>query len=621
MKKIYISLALILGLQMSAYAITPDTSGNLQKKVKVSSNDTTSGYLNGKLVAGSNITFTESNDGGNETLIVTASVTGSGVNLDLTDDDVNESTGLSEIATTGDTNNIFTEPIANKLLFDLTKDWPKSDQADALAANGTNCASTFAPLGVDASGNAESCFDVPTQTEYDAHVAATAAHGATGAVVGTTNSQTLTFKTIEGGDGGTSATRISGSNLIAVRSHNTDCTLLADGIANEICYEEDDEDLYICEPSIGICDSVPEWKSLSAASTGYNTVEDETTPLTQRTTIGFTGAGVSCADSGGETVCTIPGSGSATISVDEADVLVDGSTTTLDFRAGFDVTSSPAGEANIFLDFSEVVTGDVLFDTSNVATIQANSVALTTDTTGDYLANVTCGTTLTGCAAGSEGQNPTLSVADDSIDGAKLADNLTIDGTGLKLGDAGSNYTQFGTNGAITYAGTAKPARTIILTATGATMPSTNFPASATIDGTNVDYKVLDFDDSTDESIYYTFQWPDGWDSGNLTPVVNWQSTSTTNNVVWAVQVACVADDEAVDASLGSDQSVTDAAKGTANRRNEGSISAFTPSGCAAGELTHIKIRRDADNGSDTMTGDARYLFTKLEFISNAESD
>ena len=41
-------------------------------KVKVSSNDSTSGFLNGKLVAGTGVTFTESNDGSNETLTITA---------------------------------------------------------------------------------------------------------------------------------------------------------------------------------------------------------------------------------------------------------------------------------------------------------------------------------------------------------------------------------------------------------------------------------------------------------------------------------------------------------------------------------------------------------------------
>ena len=47
-------------------AISADTD----VKTKVSSNDTTAGFLNGKLVAGSNITFTENNNGGNETLSI-----------------------------------------------------------------------------------------------------------------------------------------------------------------------------------------------------------------------------------------------------------------------------------------------------------------------------------------------------------------------------------------------------------------------------------------------------------------------------------------------------------------------------------------------------------------------
>ncbi len=44
-------------------------------KAKVSSNDTTEGYLNGKLIAGTGITLTENTDGGNETLTITNTVT------------------------------------------------------------------------------------------------------------------------------------------------------------------------------------------------------------------------------------------------------------------------------------------------------------------------------------------------------------------------------------------------------------------------------------------------------------------------------------------------------------------------------------------------------------------
>ena len=52
--------------------ITADTD----VKTKVSANDTTAGFLNGKLVAGSNISFTEGSDGGNETLTIAATATG-----------------------------------------------------------------------------------------------------------------------------------------------------------------------------------------------------------------------------------------------------------------------------------------------------------------------------------------------------------------------------------------------------------------------------------------------------------------------------------------------------------------------------------------------------------------
>ena len=50
-------------------AIVSDTD----VKVSVSSNDTTPGFLNGKLVAGTNVSLTEGNDGGNETLTIAAS--------------------------------------------------------------------------------------------------------------------------------------------------------------------------------------------------------------------------------------------------------------------------------------------------------------------------------------------------------------------------------------------------------------------------------------------------------------------------------------------------------------------------------------------------------------------
>jgi hypothetical protein len=59
--------------------------------------------------------------------------------LDLGDDASNESTSLSEIATSGDTNSIFTEPSADKLLIDLSNNWPTADEADDLSSACSDC--------------------------------------------------------------------------------------------------------------------------------------------------------------------------------------------------------------------------------------------------------------------------------------------------------------------------------------------------------------------------------------------------------------------------------------------------------------------------------------------------
>lgn len=809
-KKLFVTMSIMLTLMNMCVGFV---HAEVEKKVKVSSNDTTSGFLNGKLVAGSNVTLVENNDGSNETLTINSSVTGSGTVLDLGDNGSNESSGLTEIATVGDTNNIFTEPSSDKLLITLSNDWPKADTSDdltctncigateidgasleseieavadlqdfqgavtdaqvpntitidlattattansgdsataffstgqielarggtgtdtsgfgnglfglnstiftdidteteletalggldvvtvtsnditsanlitiltdetgtgsavfsnspvfttpnigsatgsitgnagtatALAANGTNASAGNAILGVDAQGNAEGAFDVATQTEFDAHTTATAAHGATGAVVGTTNTQTLTNKTITAATNtveattGDSATaffstgtledaRLSTNVIVAGDTFSGDvtATLEADGdtpltiASNSVALTTDTTGNYVANTSTSILTGLTggsagsEGASLSLAfdysqaltgdfglaanatvfgqaglitegatadtfegflafadvtadrtwtlpdrsgtvslsgdtftgdvtgtlnssgataltiasnsialttdttgnyvqsitngtgitggdggsegaaltlsvindsttqkvevakngaattstrkrlnfveganitltitddsgnneaditiastgGSGYSTIEDEDTPLTQRSTLNFEGAGVSCADDTTKTTCTIPGSGAATITVEEDNTTVSTVITDIDFGSGFDVTESPSGEANLLMDLSENVTGDVLFDTSNVSTIQANSVALTTDTTGNYVGTVADGTGIDGTAAG-EGATYTPTLDTTEINDTTWGDNTdatithTFDPTG-----------------------------------------------------------------------------------------------------------------------------------------------------------------------------------------------
>lgn len=70
--------------------------------------------------------------------------------------------------------------------------------------------------------------------------------------------------------------------------------------------------------------AAPRLTQPSAGGSGYNTIQDESTPLTQRTTVNFTGAGVSCTDSGGITVCTITGGGAGSGFSFEESVAISG---------------------------------------------------------------------------------------------------------------------------------------------------------------------------------------------------------------------------------------------------------------------------------------------------------
>lgn len=95
---------------------------------------------------------------------------GSAIVLDLGDDGGDDSVDLNEIATTGDTNNIFTEPSADKLLIAVANNWPTADAADALSANGANCSAGNYPLGVDAAGAVETCTADDDQPDDDSEV-------------------------------------------------------------------------------------------------------------------------------------------------------------------------------------------------------------------------------------------------------------------------------------------------------------------------------------------------------------------------------------------------------------------------------------------------------------------
>lgn len=135
----------------------------------------------------------------------------------------------------------------------------------------------------------------------------------------------------------------------------------------------------------------------------------------------------------------------------------------------------------------------------------------------------------------------------------------------------------------------------------------TSDPLSSCISGSNTTKGVLDHDDTVDEGTQITDALATDW-TGAIDVRIKWLAAATTGNVVWGVQVVCVADGETDDPAFLTAGTATDAAKGTTNQTNDASITGLTTTGCAAGELMHVRVFRDADNASDTMTGDARLI-------------
>jgi hypothetical protein len=139
----------------------------------------------------------------------------------------------------------------------------------------------------------------------------------------------------------------------------------------------------------------------------------------------------------------------------------------------------------------------------------------------------------------------------------------------------------------------------------------------ATFDKRN-NHLVLDFDPGTDETIYFGGILPRNYGGGGITVTLIWLATSATSgDVVWAVAFERH-QDETTDLDsddFAADQTVTATAPGT-NGTPQYSAIAFTNGAqidsLAVGESFRLRVVRDADNGSDTMTGDAELLRVEL---------
>ena len=238
------------------------------------------------------------------------------------------------------------------------------------------------------------------------------------------------------------------------------------------------------------------------------------------------------------------------------------------------------------------------------------------DTNGNQLALLTATSSAVNevtLANAATGNNPILSATGDD---SNIGISFVTKGTGvIKAEDAG------GTVSAVKIAG--KETMWVPSSAMyGATTNGAD-PQQVETTATRPDMKVLDFDASTAEYAQFSVGFPKSWNAGTVTYQVYWTPSSTnTGNCIFGLQGVSCGDSDTIDVAFGSVVEVTYAGIGTVEDQQITSESgAVTISNAGDGEQTYFQLYRDAADGSDTFSGDARVLGIRLFFTTDLAND
>jgi len=138
------------------------------------------------------------------------------------------------------------------------------------------------------------------------------------------------------------------------------------------------------------------------------------------------------------------------------------------------------------------------------------------------------------------------------------------------------------------------------------------------------DLKVLDFDASTSEFAQFAITFPKQWNLGTITFIPTWSPSNTdTGDCLWSLSGLSVAEGESADVAFSAPQTSLDAGIGTVEDIQMGpESSAITIAGTKAdGNQVFFQLERNADDGTDDFTGDARLLGIQLFYTTDAAND
>lgn len=211
------------------------------------------------------------------------------------------------------------------------------------------------------------------------------------------------------------------------------------------------------------------------------------------------------------------------------------------------------------------------------------------------------------------GNSPTISATGSDTD---IDINLAPKGAGdVNLSGAANNIQVAGSD----------PKRGIYVPAS-AMFPATTSGcatlAQAESSTNKINYKVLDFDQSSEEYAWFVLPAPSYWDLGTITAEFHWTAASGTGDVIWGIAGLARSNDDAIDTALGTAVTVTDTLIATGDHHLTADTSAITIGGTPAkDDFLYVRVYRDADAGGDTLNADARLIGVTLRFTRSQYDD
>ena len=134
--------------------------------------------------------------------------------------------------------------------------------------------------------------------------------------------------------------------------------------------------------------------------------------------------------------------------------------------------------------------------------------------------------------------------------------------------------------------------------------------------------RTLDFDAATNEYGQFTIRMPKSWDESTVTAYFLWSNSTGTGNVVWGLQGVALSNDDALYTAFGTAQEVTDGVTAAGDIMQSAETSAITISGTPAeGDFVVFQAYRNAADGSDTLTSDARLHGIMLIYTTDTGTD